>query len=294
MGRRPCCEKEGLNKGAWTAVEDRRLVEYVEAHGEGKWGNVPKAAGLKRCGKSCRLRWLNYLRPDIKRGNISPDEEDLIVRLHRLLGNRWSLIAGRLPGRTDNEIKNYWNTTLSKKLISLNNIVVVNKQPAEEHQQPPFLAVSPPKSTRAAVMAEKSSLEGKAAADHEMKSSSYSTSRFNTKSSNEEDSIWNFNVDELEMEFNLGDFAELGNISSTNYVNNDDIAGGGTNSRNTDDENINFGPILECNLIGDKDHHHYHESDDFPFFASLFDRRSVADEDHWLLNGDGSNMFGSV
>ena len=71
-----------------------------------------------RCGKSCRLRWMNYLRPGIKRGNISEDEEDLIVRLHGLLGNRWSLIAGRLPGRTDNEIKNYWNTHLLKKLNS--------------------------------------------------------------------------------------------------------------------------------------------------------------------------------
>jgi len=59
---------------------------------------------------------MNYLRPDIKRGNIGPDEEDLITRLHSLLGNRWSLIAGRLPGRTDNEIKNYWNSHLSKKL----------------------------------------------------------------------------------------------------------------------------------------------------------------------------------
>lgn len=61
---------------------------------------------------------MNYLRPDIKRGGITPDEDDLIIRLHALLGNRWSLIAGRLPGRTDNEIKNYWNTHLSKKLKS--------------------------------------------------------------------------------------------------------------------------------------------------------------------------------
>ncbi|EEF36712.1 r2r3-myb transcription factor, putative [Ricinus communis] len=61
---------------------------------------------------------MNYLRPSVKRGRIAPDEEDLILRLHRLLGNRWSLIAGRIPGRTDNEIKNYWNTHLSKKLIS--------------------------------------------------------------------------------------------------------------------------------------------------------------------------------
>ncbi|GKV03680.1 hypothetical protein SLEP1_g15945 [Rubroshorea leprosula] len=80
-----------------------------------------KQASLKRNGKSCRLRWLNYLRPDIKRGNFSEDEEDLIIRLHKLLGNsfcRWRLIAGRLPGRTDHEIKNYWNTSLRKRLIT--------------------------------------------------------------------------------------------------------------------------------------------------------------------------------
>ncbi|KAK7265424.1 hypothetical protein RJT34_33044 [Clitoria ternatea] len=116
MGRSPCCSKEGLNRGAWTSHEDKILKEYIMVHGEGKWRNLPKRAGLKRCGKSCRLRWLNYLRPNIKRGNISSDEEDLIIRLHKLLGNRWSLIAGRLPGRTDNEIKNYWNTNLVKKV----------------------------------------------------------------------------------------------------------------------------------------------------------------------------------
>ncbi|KAK1377813.1 MYB transcription factor [Heracleum sosnowskyi] len=115
MGRSPCCSKVGLNRGAWTSAEDKILTDYIQLHGEGHWRSLPKNAGLKRCGKSCRLRWLNYLRPDIKRGNISDDEEDLIIRLHKLLGNRWSLIAGRLPGRTDNEIKNYWNTTLRKK-----------------------------------------------------------------------------------------------------------------------------------------------------------------------------------
>ncbi|CAB4308140.1 unnamed protein product [Prunus armeniaca] len=75
-----------------------------------------KLVGLNRSGKSCRLRWLNYLRPDVKRGNISPEEEDLIIRMHKLLGNRWALIARRLPGRTDNEIKNFWNINLSKRV----------------------------------------------------------------------------------------------------------------------------------------------------------------------------------
>ncbi|GMH12396.1 hypothetical protein Nepgr_014237 [Nepenthes gracilis] len=117
MGRAPCCAKEGLNRGAWTAAEDKLLIDHINKHGEGRWRSLPEEAGLKRCGKSCRLRWLNYLSPDIKRGNITPEEEDLIIRLHKLLGNRWSLIAGRLPRRTDNEIKNYWNSILGKKAM---------------------------------------------------------------------------------------------------------------------------------------------------------------------------------
>ncbi|KAK7255698.1 hypothetical protein RIF29_29117 [Crotalaria pallida] len=115
MSRRPCCPKE-IIKGAWSREEDETLSKYVAIHGEGKWQKVALNAGLKRCGKSCRQRWLNYLKPGVKRGNISLDEEDMIIRLHRLLGNRWALIAKRLPGRTDNEIKNYWYTNVTKKL----------------------------------------------------------------------------------------------------------------------------------------------------------------------------------
>ncbi|KAL4568845.1 hypothetical protein LXL04_024462 [Taraxacum kok-saghyz] len=100
----------GLRKGAWTAEEDMILKKCIERYGEGKWHLIPLKAGLKRCRKSCRLRWLNYLRPNIKRGDFSKDEVDLMLRLHKLLGNRWSLIAGRLPGRTANDVKNYWNT----------------------------------------------------------------------------------------------------------------------------------------------------------------------------------------
>ncbi|KAJ4744338.1 MYB transcription factor [Rhynchospora pubera] len=134
MGRSPCCEKAHTNKGAWTKEEDDRLVAYIRAHGEGCWRSLPKAAGLLRCGKSCRLRWINYLRPDLKRGNFTEDEDELIIKLHSLLGNKWSLIAGRLPGRTDNEIKNYWNTHIRRKLLS-RGVDPVTHRPINE--QPP-------------------------------------------------------------------------------------------------------------------------------------------------------------
>ncbi|KAK8633027.1 hypothetical protein V6N13_013881 [Hibiscus sabdariffa] len=135
----PCCSKVGLKKGPWTPQEDELLTNYINKEGEGRWRTLPKQAGLLRCGKSCRLRWMNYLRPSVKRGQIAPDEEDLILRLHRLLGNRWSLIAGRIPGRTDNEIKNYWNTHLSKKLIG-QGIDPRTHKPLNSDQRSPFKA----------------------------------------------------------------------------------------------------------------------------------------------------------
>ncbi|PQQ06789.1 myb-related protein 315 [Prunus yedoensis var. nudiflora] len=119
MGRAPCCDKNGLKKGPWTTEEDALLVDYMQKHGPGNWRNLPKNAGLERCGKSCRLRWTNYLRPDIKRGRFSFEEEETIIQLHSILGNKWSAIAARLPGRTDNEIKNYWNTHIRKRLLKM-------------------------------------------------------------------------------------------------------------------------------------------------------------------------------
>nr|CCU64157.1 ScMYB5 protein [Saccharum hybrid cultivar Co 86032] len=126
MGRAPCCEKVGLKKGRWTKEEDEILARYIKEHGEGSWRSLPKNAGLLRCGKSCRLRWINYLRADLKRGNITEEEEEMIIKLHATLGNRWSLIAGHLPGRTDNEIKNYWNSHLSRRAADFRDGVVVN------------------------------------------------------------------------------------------------------------------------------------------------------------------------
>ncbi|KAE8712399.1 Transcription factor MYB59 [Hibiscus syriacus] len=107
--------EEGWRKGPWTAEEDKLLIEYVRVHGEGRWNSVARLAGLNRNGKSCRLRWVNYLRPDLKKGRITPHEQSIILELHARWGNRWSTIARSLPGRTDNEIKNYWRTHFKKK-----------------------------------------------------------------------------------------------------------------------------------------------------------------------------------
>ncbi|CAK7331022.1 unnamed protein product [Dovyalis caffra] len=108
-----------FRKGLWSPEEDDKLMSYMVNNGQGCWSDVARNAGLQRCGKSCRLRWINYLRPDLKRGAFSPQEEEMIIHLHSLLGNRWSQIAARLPGRTDNEIKNFWNSTIKKRIKNL-------------------------------------------------------------------------------------------------------------------------------------------------------------------------------
>ncbi|KAI4334346.1 hypothetical protein L6164_019048 [Bauhinia variegata] len=130
MGRAPCCDKANVKRGPWSPEEDSKLKEYIEKHGSGgNWIALPQKAGLRRCGKSCRLRWLNYLRPNIKHGEFSDEEDRIICNLFANIGSRWSIIAAQLPGRTDNDIKNYWNTKLKKKLMGLL---------PPSHRKPPF------------------------------------------------------------------------------------------------------------------------------------------------------------
>ncbi|XP_042442893.1 transcription factor MYB20-like isoform X1 [Zingiber officinale] len=161
MGRQPCCDKSGLKRGPWTLDEDQKLTNFILNNGIHCWRIMPKLAGLLRCGKSCRLRWTNYLRPDLKRGAISEEEEDQIIQLHSRFGNRyanstwpylcisfprlfiallitlfrWSKIASHFPGRTDNEIKNHWNTRIKKRFKLLGMDPATHKlinQPADD------------------------------------------------------------------------------------------------------------------------------------------------------------------
>ncbi|XP_062181480.1 transcription factor RAX2-like [Phragmites australis] len=119
MGRAPCCDKARVKRGPWSPEEDRQLRSYVQLNGTGgNWIALPQKAGLNRCGKSCRLRWLNYLRPDIKHGGYTEQEDHIICSLYSSIGSRWSIIASKLPGRTDNDVKNYWNTKLKKKAMA--------------------------------------------------------------------------------------------------------------------------------------------------------------------------------
>ncbi|XP_075477884.1 uncharacterized protein LOC142518908 [Primulina tabacum] len=138
MGHHSCCNQQKVKRGLWSPEEDEKLIRFITTHGYGCWSEVPEKAGLQRCGKSCRLRWINYLRPDIRRGRFTPEEEKLITSLHGAVGNRWAHIASHLPGRTDNEIKNYWNSWIKKKIRKPSRTSTKTKSSAEQTSQLAF------------------------------------------------------------------------------------------------------------------------------------------------------------
>ncbi|KAF7017326.1 unnamed protein product [Triticum aestivum] len=117
MGCKSCQKPKAQHrKGLWSPEEDQKLRDFIVRYGHSCWSTVPVKAGLERNGKSCRLRWINYLRPGLKHGMFSREEEETVMSLHATLGNKWSQIAQHLPGRTDNEVKNYWNSYLKKRV----------------------------------------------------------------------------------------------------------------------------------------------------------------------------------
>ncbi|KAI4368821.1 hypothetical protein MLD38_017336 [Melastoma candidum] len=128
--------QEVTRKGPWTQQEDFQLMCFIGLFGDRRWDFIAKVSGLNRTGKSCRLRWVNYLHPDLKRGKMTPQEEKLVVELQRKLGNRWSRIARKLPGRTDNEIKNYWRTHTRKQAQERMRSVSPSSSPSKDGSSP--------------------------------------------------------------------------------------------------------------------------------------------------------------
>ncbi|XP_049378434.1 MYB-like transcription factor ODO1 [Solanum stenotomum] len=253
MGRQPCCDKLGVKKGPWTAEEDKKLINFILTNGQCCWRAVPKLAGLRRCGKSCRLRWTNYLRPDLKRGLLSEAEEKLVIDLHARLGNRWSKIAARLPGRTDNEIKNHWNTHIKKKLLKM-GIDPVTHEPLNKAENPADqnknndhqLVVVVPESTSVTAAAISSELENSSTSSSSASSSenSCNESKLVLDTFNENDPLLNNLLESDDTPPLIDSSWELPIKSFDNIINNNN----NHMTSSWDDESFNW--LLDCQDFG--------------------------------------------
>nr|GEU47852.1 transcription factor gamyb [Tanacetum cinerariifolium] len=123
-----------LKKGPWTAAEDAILMEYVRKNGEGNWNAVQRNSGLMRCGKSCRLRWANHLRPNLKKGAFTPDEERQIIELHSKFGNKWARMALHLQGRTESfdRLRGLLEDVLGESRALLSSQILSNESKSSE------------------------------------------------------------------------------------------------------------------------------------------------------------------
>ncbi|KAK4350480.1 hypothetical protein RND71_029793 [Anisodus tanguticus] len=126
MGRPPCCSDKVNNRRCNWNDEDANTSTFVSKHGIGNWATMSKKSGIGRCGRNQKQRWNNRLKPDLKQ-DFTPQEEELIIKLHATIGSRWSIIAQQLAGRTDNDVKNLWNTKLKKKLSAMGIDPVTHK-----------------------------------------------------------------------------------------------------------------------------------------------------------------------
>ncbi|KAJ6370052.1 hypothetical protein OIU76_028342 [Salix suchowensis] len=135
MGRPPCCDKSNVKRGLWTPEEDAKILAYVSNHGTGNWTLVPKKAGLNRCGKSCRLRWTNYLRPDLKHDRFAPEEEELIIKLHEAIGSSGISNTGNLNKSSNTSLMSEPDHRFSSSILTATEISCFKKTMHEQVQE---------------------------------------------------------------------------------------------------------------------------------------------------------------
>uniref|UniRef100_A0A803LWY8 Uncharacterized protein n=1 Tax=Chenopodium quinoa TaxID=63459 RepID=A0A803LWY8_CHEQI len=122
-------DQSNIRKGPWSAEEDEVLIDFINKNGPRDWSSIQSKGLLPRTGKSCRLRWVNKLRPNLKVGcKFSAEEERIVVELQARLGNKWATIASHLTGRTDNDVKNFWSSRKKRLARTLNSSLQPNKK----------------------------------------------------------------------------------------------------------------------------------------------------------------------